>query len=333
MSSLTRSGVRPRNLLGAVAGLVALTLALVGCTSSAAAPSSDSAATRTVTDPTGRAVTMPVEPTAALGFYTTDVDILTTLGIPLAESQPIRGDSGYDSFPTFFPQEALQGVTTFANYPEYNFEKVLEAEPDFILNGLGYDAKTLDRLPEIAPTYSVDASDGQDWQVHFAETAEALGRTAQYQAWVKQYEAAVAEAKGDIAETPAKDWTVAALGYWDNSIQIGCSGVPCRTLQDDLQLSTHPLMDTEDAKLSAEQLGQLRDLDAVFMSVGVGEEGRRQHEELLATLDKIPTWRTLPFVRNDRIFTYEMEMQYGSPSGQAAFLEAVRTALVEGANQ
>ena len=30
-------------------------------------------------------------------------------------------------------------MTTFENYPEFNFEKILAAQPDLILNGLGYD--------------------------------------------------------------------------------------------------------------------------------------------------------------------------------------------------
>lgn len=276
---------------------------------------------------------MPAEPKAALGFYTTDVDILITLGIPLATLQPIRGDSGYTTFPAFFPQDALRGVSTFANYPEYSFEKVLEANPDFILNGLGYDNKTLDRLPEIAPTYSVNAFDGQDWRVHFKETAAALGRTAQYEAWSRQYDEQLTRAKADIAATAAKNWTVASISYWDNSIQLGCYGVSCRTLKNDLQLTTPALMDKEEAKLSAEQFGQLSDIDAVFMSIGVGEQGLKAHQELLAELDKIPTWRTLPFVKNQRIYTYEMEMEYGSPSGQTALVEAMRKALVEGAAQ
>lgn len=38
-------------------------------------------------------------------------------------------------------------------------------------------------------------------------------------------------------------------------------------------------------------------------------------------------WNDLPFVKNDTIVTYEMEMTYGSPSGQLAFLEVVAGAL------
>src|SRR5690606_11008979 len=50
-------------------------------------------------------VSLPTAPRAALGMYTTDVDILIWLGFPLAERQPIRGDNGYEDFPCYFPQE------------------------------------------------------------------------------------------------------------------------------------------------------------------------------------------------------------------------------------
>ena len=50
-------------------------------------------------------VTLPTDPQAALGMYTTDIDMLITLGIPLAASQPIRG--GYTHYPSFFPQAEL----------------------------------------------------------------------------------------------------------------------------------------------------------------------------------------------------------------------------------
>ena len=118
-------------------------------------------------------VELPTDPQAALGMYTTDVDILITLGYPFAKSQPIRGDSGYTTFPSYFPQAELAGVTPFANYPDFNYEKILAAQPDFILNGLGYDKKTDERLKEIGATYTVNAFDGRNWREHFKGTAAA----------------------------------------------------------------------------------------------------------------------------------------------------------------
>ena len=72
-------------------------------------------------------VELPTDPQAALGMYTTDVDILITLGYPFAKSQPIRGNSDYTTFPSYFPQAELAGVTPFANYPDLNYEKILAA--------------------------------------------------------------------------------------------------------------------------------------------------------------------------------------------------------------
>ena len=56
----------------------------------------------------------------------------------------------------------------------------------------------------------------------------------------------------------------------------------------------------------------------------------RDHQEEVAKLReaaKNPLWNELDFVANDHIVTYEMEMTYGSPSGQLAFLDVVEKAL------
>ena len=100
-------------------------------------PVSEGSGTKNVSTQFGD-VELPVAPQDALGMYTTDVDILVWLRYPLADSQPIRGDSGYTTFPCFFPYQALAGLKTFANYPDFNYEAILAAKPDFILNGLGY---------------------------------------------------------------------------------------------------------------------------------------------------------------------------------------------------
>src|SRR5690606_26229950 len=157
---------------------------------------------------------------AALGMYTTDVDILIWLGFPLAERQPIRGDNGYEDFPCYFPQEPLEDIEPFASYPEYNYEQILLAEPDFILNGLGYDDEVVDRLPQIAPTYSLNAFDGQSWQAHFKQTATALGRLDRYEAWLAIYETRLAEVR-ELIEAHL-DAVVTPLGYLNGVYYVGC---------------------------------------------------------------------------------------------------------------
>lgn len=274
-------------------------------------------------------VDLPTRPKAALGMYTTDVDMLIWLRYPLASSQPIR-DDGYTTFPCFFPYEPLDGVSTFRNYPDYDYESVLLAEPDFILNGLGYDKKVVKRLPEIAPTFSVNAFDGTSWMGHFEQTAKALGRTEYYQAWKQIYDDRVAEVKAELGDL--SDTVVSPVGYWEGEIQTGCyAGVECQVFDDlGLRINASSLTnDREGEALSGEQVGTLQDVDYGFMIKNLGDAGRAEHDKAMAELAKNPLWSGLGFVQDEHIVTYEMEMTYGSPSGQLAFLEVVRATLAE----
>lgn len=329
LPKIVRRG-RPGAAVPTLALVVAAAL-LVGCASSSAeAPAGSSpsssveSSTREVQTDFG-AVTLPTNPQAALGMYTTDIDMLITLGIPLASSQPIRG--GYTKYPTFFPQAELADVTTFENYPEYNFEKILAAQPDLILNGLGYDADVVKRLPEIAPTLSVDMFDGTDWREKFTTVAQALDRQEQQQAWTAAYDARVAEVKQKLAAAGV-DPVVAAAGYWVGAVTVNCYGVPCLVFED-LGLTVSPLADgDEGTQLSSEQLDQLAGIDNVFMSVTEGEEGQALLDADLAELGANPLWANLPFVTANAIHRFDLEMVYGSPSGQLAFLAVVEKALL-----
>tara|TARA_R100000365_G_C2739228_1_gene68077 strand:+ start:245 stop:1276 length:1032 start_codon:yes stop_codon:yes gene_type:complete len=273
------------------------------------------------------AVQMAAAPQAALGMYTTDVDILIWLGFPLADSQPIRGDSGYSDFPCFFPQEPLEGVAAFGNYPEYNYEAILLAEPDFILNGLGYDTDVNARLPQIAPTYSVDAFDGRNWQEHFRETAEALGRLDRYQTWLEIYQTRLGEVRDLIGDV---DLVVSPLGYWNGTFSASCYvGVECAVFEDlGLTIFEGALRnDGDGVELSAEEIGQFGDVDYAFIPVGEGEQGLAAHRAMMAEAEENPLWARLDIVANEHIVPFEMEMVFGSPSGQLAFLEVVAQTL------
>lgn len=273
-------------------------------------------------------VDLPLAPGAALGMYTTDVDILIWLGFPLAQSQPIRGDGGYQTFPCFFPQAALEGITPFANYPEYNYELLLNARPDFILNGLGYDEAVNARLPQIAPTYSVNAYDGRSWQEHFRETAEALGRSDYYRAWLGIYETRLAEVKTIIAGN--ENAVVTPLGDWRGVLSTRCyTGVECTVFRDlGLTIFAGALEnDGAGVEFSAEEAGALKDVDFAFTMAGLDETGLAAHREWLEEANKNPVWSQLDMVRNNRVVPFEMEMVFGSPSGQLAFLEVVAQAL------
>lgn len=324
---MTRSTTRTSAALAA-AGVAALLLAACSTTSDASTStdgttgSSAEATTRTVESEFGE-VTLPTDPQAALGMYTTDLDMLITLGVPLAQSQPIR-DNGYSTFPSFFDQEALEGITPFTNFPEFSYESILAAQPDLIVNGLGYDESIGTRLAEIAPTYSFNGFDGSDWRVKFEALAEALGRTAEHDAWTERYQAKVDDIRARLDEA-GLDPVVGSVGVDGDQVTVSCYGTPCLVF-DDLGLDITPLSDGEGATLSFEEVGQLDGIDAVFTSMAPGDDGT--YGDAFEALAGNAVWQQLPFVTEGQIFTSDLEMVYGSPSGQYAFLEEVEKALL-----
>ncbi|MFT4258251.1 ABC transporter substrate-binding protein [Microbacterium sp.] len=317
---------RPRAVRALSVGLGAALL----LTSCASAQTDDAASDDTITvDTEFGEVTVPAEPQAAMGFYTTDVDILITLGYPLAKEQPIRYD--WDTFPSFFPQQELEGIEGFHNYPEFNLEHILEVGPDFILNGLGYETDLHDKLTPIAPTYTYNAFDGGDWRDKFRQVAKDLGREEQAQAWLDDYEARAADVKAELEEQGISP-VVADISYWDGQVQTGCYSIACLVFAD-LGLEITPLADgdgdgkpdTTGQPLSAEQIGDLADIDVIFTGVSEDGSGLITDEEALKSN---PLWSALPFVVDGEVYPYNYEMSYGSPSGQDGLLEVVRQALL-----
>ena len=311
----------------AAAGVAAVLLTACSTTSDAATSTGGTSAatgsaTRTVDSEVGE-VTLPTDPQAALGMYTTDLDMLITLGVPLAQSQPIR-DNGYSTFPSFFDQEALEGITPFTNFPEFSYESILAAQPDLIVNGLGYDESIGTKLAEIAPTYSFNGFDGSDWRVKFEALAEALGRTAEHDAWTEKYQARVDDIRARL-DAAGLDPVVGSVGVDDDQVTVSCYGTPCLVF-DDLGLDITPLSDGEGAYLSFEEVGQLDGIDAVFTSMPPETDG--SFGDSFEALAGNAVWQQLPFVTEGQVFTSDLEMIYGSPSGQYAFLEEVEKALL-----
>ncbi|UCR89939.1 ABC transporter substrate-binding protein [Mycetocola spongiae] len=310
-------------LAATLSSLAAGALILSGC-SAAPADAQSEAPMHEVASDFGT-VSLPVNPQHAVGFYTTDVDILITLGIPLADRQPIRGVNGYETFPSFFDQDAIKNVTTFTNFPEYNFEEVLQADPDFILNGIGYEEDVVKRLPEIAPTYSIDAFAGTDWRIPFKKIAVALDREKEYQAWVDTYDARVAEIRAQLTERGI-DPVVSPVSPMGDEINVSCYGVPCLVFAD-LGLRIEPLAEgQEGTTLSLEEVDQLSGIDFAFTTMT--PQGLVKKEDPFAELAGNSLWEALPFVQNKAVHAHDLQMLFGSPSAHMAFLDEVEAALL-----
>nr|WP_243695439.1 ABC transporter substrate-binding protein [Agromyces protaetiae] len=208
---------------------------------------------------------------------------------------------------------------------------MLEVGPDFILNGLGYETDLHDKLTPIAPTYTYDGFDGGDWRDKFVKLATDLGREDRAQAWLDDYAARAADVKAEL-DAQGISPVVADVSFWDGQISVGCYSISCLVFAD-LGLEISPLADGdgdgapdgEGTTLSLEQIGELSGIDVIFN--GMSEDGSDiiTNEEALTSN---PLWTALPAVANDRVYGYNYEMSYGSPSGQDGLLEIIAKALL-----
>ena len=119
---------------------------------------------------------------------------------------------------------------------------------------------------------------------------------------------------------------MASLNFYQGQIAVDCYGLPCLVFKD-LGLEVTPLATASDegTSLSLEELEQLSGIEFAVSSIGAGgEDSIYGIDELNAN----PIWTNLPIVRNKTIYNYELEMVYGSPSGQMAFLEFLADSLL-----
>lgn len=139
----------------------------------------------------------------------------------------------------------------------------------------------------------------------------------------------MAEVKAAIG-TKARNAVVAPVSYWDGKVNSSCyTGLECQTFEALGLTIFAPAKEKngDGIALSGENLGKLKPITYAFMAVGAGDSGQKESQTTKDTLGKNKLWTALPFVADDRIVPYEMEMTYGSPSAAMAFLDVVQKAF------
>lgn len=329
-TSAPRRAPRRTAIVGAAALIPLIALAACGGDDDSSASTSDStadgSATVEIESPFGT-VTMPAEPEAALGMYPTDLDVLMTLDYPLAASQPVRDAEA--GLPAYLTEAGIDEVEVFSNFPEFNFEAIAAAQPDFILNSLGYDESTVDVLPGIAPTYSYNGFEGTPWLPRFEALAVDLGRVEQYEAWAETYDGKVEELREALGDRP-NGMVVAPLSYYEGTLTASCGGsyAICGVLEDlgftvfePAAVPSGEVGQNPGTDYSLENVDDLADVDAVVTTF-TGPEATSLDE-----LQGTAVWDALGFVAEDQVFGYDLEASMGSPNGVLFLLDQISAAF------
>ena len=106
--------------------------------------------------------------------------------------------------------DKVPGIAIVGNPGEINFEAVIAATPDLILTHNRIDEETYKKLSAIAPTIVPTNGIGA-WKDAAGEYAAALGKTSELEAWLKEFDAKVADAKTKLA---IKEGTTGAVIRW-----------------------------------------------------------------------------------------------------------------------
>lgn len=164
----------------------------------AAAP----ALARDVTDAMGT-VTVPDSPKRVVVLTNEGTEAVLALGVtPVGASNSWNGDPWWAHITA-----AMDGAEPVGKESAINLELIAALEPDLILANKQRHEEVYPQLTAIAPTVVSEKLRG-NWKVNFRLYAEALGREAQAEKAIADYDAAVADLREKLADHLSEEVSV-----------------------------------------------------------------------------------------------------------------------------
>jgi iron complex transport system substrate-binding protein len=301
-----------------------------------AMPATTAATTRTVTDHAGRTVQLPLAPQRAVAGYTTDIDVMLVLDLPLVAGPGARG-LATQPFAPYQPQKRLTNVTRITTFPEANFEQIAAVQPDCIIDSVGDHIEgRYALLSQIAPTFDYSGDQNKGWRDGLWAVARAFDREAQAEQFIANYDARAADLRARLAER-MPNATFALIGAYEaNTVWVSDLQMhPVKLLANDLGLRPAAVMPENSAdrpNLSLERLDLLDDVNLLFLRVEPLESGEGRDRSIHDPIKASPLWQRLPAVQNGGLIEYDAELFYASPLTALAFLDTVERALLGAAS-
>ncbi|MFC6333793.1 ABC transporter substrate-binding protein [Paenibacillus septentrionalis] len=280
---------------------------------------SDEATERTLTDPLGHTVTVPAQPQRIIATYLEDY--LVALGI-----KPVAQWSVSNS-PMRYLQYELEGLPLVPH--DIPFEVVTSHDPDLIIIGdeslIASDKYNSYNM--IAPTYALGAEINADWRKALLEIGKVVGKEAEAEAVLADYENKAKAAKEKLAAaggapSAAAIWLVGGT-FWMVSEGESSGAV----LYNELGFAVPELVKTISQSeggiwksVSMEALAEL-DADHIFL---VNSDVQAGSEAL-----KDPIWQTIEAVKNGNVHEFgpEKSWLYTGPIANSQIIDDVLESL------
>ncbi len=244
------------------------------------------AQTVTVTDVRGE-VEIPADPQRIVDL-SGNSDILHILGYKVAGTA--NSDAyDYTKFPSFL-EDALAGakIVGFSYQDTMDVENILSLEPDLIIISTRQE-KMYDQLKEAAPTVMIELAQ-IDWKEDILTLAKMFGKTADAEAWLKDYSDRAAAAGEQIRSKLGADKSYVSMLASGGQLYIFDAAGMGSVLYEDMGLNKPVGMpEQENVSLPVVTYEGLAAIEADYILVlGTDED--------MAALKDNAIWKSLPAV-------------------------------------
>lgn len=231
---------------------------------------------------------IPENPQRVVVLDTGELDNALALGAPVVGA-PVTEAQQYQEYLA----DQLGGIADTGAISEPNLEAILAMSPDLILGSKQRYEAIYEQLSEIAPT-ALTASLRVPWQDNFRFHADALGKTAEGEQLLAEYDAHVAEVQavlGDVLDST----TISIIRFRPGQVRLYLKSSYIGYILQDIGLR-RPASQNEDVFSKEISLEQVQDVDADYIFI----TGYAPDDSDLEKFLNSPLWQTLNAVQNGR---------------------------------
>ncbi|MBQ1048075.1 iron-siderophore ABC transporter substrate-binding protein [Micromonospora sp. C51] len=289
-----------------VAAATAVLLAACGTTENTTEPAATTSAARgpvTVTDSRGKEVKLDAPATKVVGLEWGEVEMLVSLGVmPVGVADP----KGYATWVSAAKLDA--GVKDVGTRGEPSIDSIVALQPDLVVMEDDRGANVITQLEKYVPVIVTKGSDASDnlgrMRADLNMIATAVGKTAEAEKLLADFDAAIADGKKKIADAGAAGKPFAIADGWKEgstvSIRMFGEGALVSQIGIQLGLTNAWTGETDPAwglgQTDVEGLTVLKSPDLHFFynasdGVDVFADG----------LNSNAIWKSLPFVKQGNL--------------------------------
>ncbi|MFF2093048.1 ABC transporter substrate-binding protein [Paenibacillus sp. NPDC058174] len=201
-------------------------------------------------------------------------------------------------------KDRLEGAAKYGVVTDPDMEAVLASKPDVIFIDEVYTGEDVGKFEKIAPTVSINMDEGT-WRDHLRRIAEQVGKQAEAEKFIADYETKAANVSTMIHEKLGADAKVMAIRMTAKELRVMGMKRPLGPIMfEDLKLApaagVEKIVDKPYAVISHEVLPDF-DADAIFVIISKGNEAKANFDELA----KNPIWQNLKAVKNQHVYVLD----------------------------